>query len=116
MTTNYSLTAAPGFAYCAQWQISITWSVNGVTPSDSDYIAMYLVGGQTEVWRLVTGGVEWGSANLDAPTTPGHYEFRYCDGATNAVKGSSNTVDVEYPMISINCQSSTVVPYQILSV
>jgi Concanavalin A-like lectin/glucanases superfamily len=116
MTTYYILTAAPGFAYCGQWQISLSWSVSGSTPSASDYIAMYLVGGQTEVWRQATAGDAWGSADIDAPTTPGHYEFRYCDGATNAVKGTSNAVDVEYPVISINCQSGTVVPYQILSV
>lgn len=113
--TSYGLIASPGFAYCGQGQLSLNWNIVGGTTTDSDYVALVSTETLAEVWRQATGGAEWGSAEVDVPTTPGTYELRYYDGATNAMLARSTGVDVEYPEIMLNCQTSTAAPYQILS-
>ncbi|HEY9230975.1 MAG TPA: hypothetical protein VIS78_02485, partial [Blastocatellia bacterium] len=94
----------------------VQWSVSQGTPSATDYVALYAVGGQTELWRQATGGDTWGNAEVYAPTTPGNYEFRYFDGATSTVKATSNQLITQYPPIIVVPQASICQPYQPISV
>ncbi|HJQ26141.1 MAG TPA: LamG-like jellyroll fold domain-containing protein [Blastocatellia bacterium] len=109
--TDYHLTASPSSAYCGQ-QWTVHWSVSNGTPSDSDYVAMYAVGGQTELWRQATKGSYSGNGYPTAPATVGSYQFRYYDGVTGDLMVTSDSVKTIYPPISVNVQGRTFVPYQ----
>ena len=77
-------------------QLSVSWNVP--SGGDFDWIGFFKVTDSSEAyesrWWQYTGGAKSGTLILDAPTTPGLYEFRYLlnDGFVDAARSATVTV------------------------
>jgi hypothetical protein len=65
--------------------LAVAWTAPSGRPA-SDYIGLYLVGTTSDqpVWWRRTSELTPGSFQLDAPSAPGNYEFRYISAGSAA--------------------------------
>jgi len=93
-TGSYSLSASPS-RILVGGKIAVNWTAPTGRPA-SDWIGMYRVGDPNQAYlaSAQTGGSTSGTVEFTAPSTAGHYEFRYLLENGYESRATSNVVEV----------------------
>ena len=116
-----TLTVTPTFARNSD-RVSVSWNINGVTPSSTDWIAMYAKGDRnntnflrflTPIYYYNSNATRTGTGQLDIPffgAQSGRYVFKYLlNGLYNHVTESNDLViDVGQPPVITNARVSNI--------
>jgi Ca-activated chloride channel family protein len=109
---TYSLTPS-ATSVSAGGALSVSWTAPSGRPA-SDWIGLFKSGSPNTAygWWKYTQGAQSGVMNLNAPTEPGIYEFRYLlnNGYTDSARSSAVTVSQVASNYSVAADRSSVAP------